>query len=417
MDNKQSLLKNCFNVLQERGYYYQSTSKEDVEKLLTEKPTTIYLGIDPTADSLHIGHCFPMFMLRYLQDAGHRIIVLLGGATAMVGDPTGKTDMRKMVDEEFIESNHQKIKGIIGRFLKADGENPFVLVNNADWFKNYNYVSFMRDIGVHFNVNKMLATDAYARRLEEGGLTFFEMGYMLMQAYDFVYLNRNYDCKLQVGGSDQWANILAGADLGRKINLIEGKSEKDFQALTTPLLTNSEGKKMGKTEKGALWVDENKTSAYEFYQYFYNVDDADVEKLFKTITRVELLEIKQLMQGDIRLAKKRMAFEVTKIVHGEQKALQAAQVAEELFTNGSADNAPTVEIDKNELPTNFATLAVLSKITNSKGEARQLVQQGGASLNGQKVENFDQPITQSDFVEGYAMIKKGKKTFVKVVLK
>jgi len=417
MDNKQTLLKNCFNVIKERGFYYQSTGQEELEKLLTSKPTSIYIGIDPTADSLHIGHCFPLFMLNHLQKAGHKIYIVIGGATAMIGDPTGKTDMRKMVEESFINSNLDKIKNIIGRFLDINGENPVTFVNNYDWMKDYNYISFMREIGTHFNVNKMLATDAYSKRLEQGGLTFFEMGYMLMQAYDFVYLNRKYGVAIQVGGQDQWANMLAGAELGRKLNNMEGKPQDDFQAFTVPLLTTSEGKKMGKTEKGALWVDENKTSPYEFYQYFYNVDDKDVEKLLKTMTTLPLEEIKKLLSGDIRNAKKVMAYEITKAVHGVVKANEALNASQELFSSGNAQNAPTCEFTKEILPTDIASLCVQCELTISKGEARKLIEQGGIYLNGEKVNSYSQIISKQDFVDGYLILKKGKKTFIKVVLK
>ena len=274
-------MKNLFETLKERGYIYQTTNQEEVKKLLNGEPTVAYVGIDPTADSLHLGHCLPLVMAKYLQDAGHKIIIVLGGATAMIGDPSGKTDMRKMVTSDFVNKNRPGIEESISKFIRLDGDNPAIIVNNADWFKGYDYIDFMRDIGVHFNVNKMLSCDAYAKRIENGGLTFFEMGYMLMQAYDFVYLNKKYGCRLEFGGSDQWANILAGADLGRKLAIMEGKDAETFQAFTNVLLLNADGKKMGKTEKGALWVNKEKCSPYEFYQYFYNCDDRDVEKLLR----------------------------------------------------------------------------------------------------------------------------------------
>lgn len=417
MTDKQELLKNCFNWIKERGFYYQSTGEEELKSLLTTKPISIYLGIDPTADSLHIGHCFPLFMLKHLQKAGHKIYIVIGGATAMIGDPTGKTDMRKMVNADFINSNLEKIKKIVGRFLDLTGDNPVSFVNNYDWFKDYSYINFMRDIGTHFNVNKMLATDAYSRRMEEGGLTFFEMGYMLMQSYDFVYLNRHYDVKLQVGGQDQWANMLAGAELGRKLNNLENKPQEDFQAFTIPLLITSEGKKMGKTEKGALWVDENKTSPYEFYQYFYNVDDNDVENLLKTMTELSLEEIKSLLSGDIRQAKKVMAYEITKSVHGRAKADEAVKSSQELFASGNTENAPTYELDSKLFPTDIANLCVLCGLTTSKGEARKLIEQGGISLNGEKVVSFAQVVSHDNFENSSLILKKGKKTFIKVVLK
>lgn len=417
MEDKAILRKNLFNTIVERGYFYQCTSEEEVKNLLEGEPTTVYMGIDPTADSLHIGHCFPLFMLRYLQEAGHRVIILLGGATAMVGDPTGKSEMRSLVESDFVEKNFEKIKKIIGKFLKLDGDNPAILVNNAEWFKGYDYVRFMREIGIHFNVNKMLATDAYSKRLEQGGLTFFEMGYMLMQAYDFLYLNKNYGCTLQVGGSDQWANILAGVELGRKVYNLEGKDEKAFQAFTVPLLTNSDGVKMGKTVKGALWVDENKTSPFEFYQYFYNVADQDTEKLLKCLTRIPLDEIKVLMQGDIREAKRVMAFEVTKVIFGEEKAKEAMETARQLFTSGTAENAPTFALDKNLLDVSILDLLVMSKLTSSKGEAKRLIEQGGIFVGGNRVESFDFIVKADNFKNNELVLRKGKKTFVKVVLK
>lgn len=416
MDNKTQLLKDCFKFIKERGFYYQSTGEKDLEKLLTEKPTTLYFGIDPTADSLHIGHCFPLFMLKRLQAAGHKIIILVGGATAMIGDPTGKKEMRAMVTADFINNNLQKIKKIISKFLKDDGENPYIFVNNADWYKGYEYISFMRDIGVHFNVNKMLATDAYAKRLEEGGLTFFEMGYMLMQAYDFVYLNRTYGCTLEVGGSDQWANMLAGAELGRKLNFMEGKPQEDFQAFTVPLLTTSIGTKMGKTEKGAIWVDENKTSPFEFYQYFYNIDDKDVEKLLKSTTELPLEEIALIMKGDIINAKRIFAFEITKAVHGEEKAREAQEKALALFSKGNLESAPEVAVEKHAFPVDIVSLCALVGLAKSKSEARTLILQGGISLNGEKVEKFDIVLTQENAESGI-VLQKGKKTFVKVIVK
>lgn len=410
--------KNLFNFLKERGYIYQTTSEGEIEKLITGNKQTIYLGIDPTADSLHIGHCFPLIVLRYFQNAGHKIIILLGGATAMIGDPTGKKDMRKMVTNDYINSNLSAIKNIIGKFLKLDGDNPVTFVNNYDWFKNLNYVAFMRDIGVHFNVNKMLATEAYSTRLAEGGLTFFEMGYMLMQAYDFVYLNREYGCNIQMGGSDQWANILAGADLGRKLAVAENKNADAFQAFTVPLLLNAEGNKMGKTEKGAIWVLKEKTSAFEFYQYFYNQSDASVEHLFKVLTDLPLAEIKTILAGDILEAKRRMAFEITKFVHSEQDAIEAQNTAKNLFSGAiETENMPTFELDKKVLGSGLLAIdiAVLSGLCSSKGEARRLIEQNGLAVNGDKV-MLEKILTIEDFKDNRALLKKGKKSFIKVVL-
>ncbi len=412
-------MNSLFEDLKERGYIYQMTNEEKIKEILDGEPQTIYLGIDPTADSLHIGHCFPLIVLRKMQDAGHRIIVLIGGATAMIGDPTGKCDMRKMVTQEFIESNLENVKKIIGKFLKFDGDNPAIIVNNNDWFKNINYIDFMRDVGVHFNVSKMLASDACKTRMNGGGLTFFEMGYQLMQAYDFVHLNEEYGCRLQIGGSDQWANILAGVDYGRKLNYLAGKDEEAFQAMTVPLLTNSEGKKMGKTEKGAVWVLKEKLSPFEFYQYFYNVKDEDVEKLLKLLTSVPMTEIKELMNGDIRDAKQRMAYEITKFVHGKEDADDALNTSIEMFKKDNFEDAPEVAFDANKFVDGMKLVDVMVEVAffASKSEARRMIEQGAVSLNGQKVDNVDKTLSSADFNNGELLLKRGKKTFLKVVLK
>lgn len=409
--------KDIYKFLKERGYIYQTVDEKKLEEMLTGETQTIYLGIDPTADSLHIGHCFPLVVLRYLQEAGHKIVILFGGATAMIGDPTGKRDMRKMVSHDFIESNLQALKKIVGKFLRLDGDNPVTFVNNYDWFKNMNYVGFMREIGVHFNVNKMLATDACKTRMEEGGLTFFEMGYTLMQAYDFVYLNKHNGVTLECGGSDQWANIVAGVDLARKLALQNNEQTDKVNAFTVPLLTNNEGKKMGKTEKGAVWVDANKTSPYEFYQYFYNQPDASAEHLFKVLTPLPLDEIATLLQGDIREAKHRMAYEITKLVHGEALAIEAQNTAKNLFNNQVAgEDAPTVEIDNFVENMPIIDFCVNATLCTSKGEARRLIEQNGIALNNEKVA-MDYVVTEKDFEKGFALLKKGKKTFLKVVKK
>ena len=408
--------KDLYKFLKERGYIYQTTNEEEIEKLITGKPTTIYMGVDPTADSLHIGHCFPLVVLRYFQEAGHKVVILIGGATSMIGDPSGRRDLRKMCTQEDLERNFSSIKACVEKFIDFEGENPAILVNNYDWFKDQNYVSFMREIGVHFNVNKMLATDAYSTRIAEGGLTFFEMGYMLMQAYDFVYLNKNYGCTLQMGGSDQWANILAGADLGRKLALAEGVEASTMEAFTCPLLTTSEGVKMGKSQKGAIWVLKEKTSPYEFYQAFYNQRDEDVEHLFKVLTRLSLEEIEEIMKGDIRDAKHRMAYEITKFVHGKDDADEAQKTVFQLFQNqNSGENAPTVEIDKGQAQIDVLSLFVASGLCSSKGEARRLAQQGGLSVEGEKVSDINK-IYNINEIDG-KLLKKGKKFFVRVVLK
>lgn len=409
---------NLYEHLKERGLIYQTTNDEEVKKLINGEPITIYGGFDPTADSLHIGHCFSLFMLRKFQDAGHKIIILLGGATAMIGDPSGRNDMRNMVTSEFIQNNYEHIKSLIGRFVKLDGDNPAIIVNNADWMKGYDYVDFMRDIGTHFNVKHMLQNDSCVSRLNAGGLTFFEMGYMLIQAYDFVYLNKKYGCKLQVGGSDQWGNIIAGVELGRKLNFQENKNET-FEALVSPLLTNNEGKKMGKTAKGTLWVDKDKTPVYDFYQYFINQKDEDVEKLLTYFTEIEIDEIKKIVKEDIRKAKRLMAYEITKIIHGEEEAKIAQNASDALFGGeGNIENAPKCEINKNDVENGLSIVDALtiSKLALSKSEARRNIEQGGVTLNGEKVLDLNKSLTINDFEQGYAILKRGKKSIIRLEL-
>ena len=404
--------KDLFKVLQERGYIYQATNLEEIEKMLTNETITAYVGIDPTADSLHIGHCFPLIIARYLQEAGHKVIVVLGGATAKIGDPSGKSTMRQMVTDEFVNNNYDAIKNIIGRFVDLTGENKAKIVNNAEWFKGYDYVSFMRDIGVHFNVSKMLASEAYQKRIQDGGLTFFEMGYMLMQAYDFAYLNKTYGCTLEFGGSDQWGNIVAGKELTRKLNFKDGVSEKPLEGFTHPLLTNYEGVKMGKTEKGALWVDENKTTPYEFYQYFYNVDDRDVENLMKLLTRLSFDEIKTYLAGDIRKAKQVMAYEITKLVHGKEKADKALETAQNIFANANFENMPQIEI---ELAGDISVLDLLdkTKLFSSKGDIRRMTEHGAVSIDDEKITDVNKILNHKNEY----IVKKGKKNFLKVIVK
>jgi len=402
---------NLFEELKERQYIYQMTDEQKIKELCNGEPISVYVGIDPTADSLHIGHCVSLMMLKKFQDAGHKAIVLLGGATAQIGDPSGRSDMRNMVTTDFIENNYKKIAETISRFLKLDGENPAIIVNNHDWMKNYSYVDFMRDVGAHFNVAEMLSSDACKSRMESGGLTFLEMGYQLIQAHDFVHLNRKYGCKLEIGGSDQWGNIVAGAKLGRKINMLEGKDSEAFQALTCPLLLNKEGKKMGKTSKGTLWINKEKTSPYDFYQYFYNVDDSEVEMLLIRLIELSMDEIKSIMEKDIREAKKIMAFEITKRIHGEQDALDALNKATNMFANNNFDDIASFKVEKTST---ICDILVLTKLCNSKGEARRMVDQGGISINNNKISDPFYILAESDLTDGYAIIKKGKKQFVKV---
>ena len=335
--------KKLFDILKERGYVKDLTHEREIIDLVNGKPMTFYLGIDPTADSLHIGHFFALTMFRWLQDFGHHGIILIGGATALIGDPTGKSDMRKMLSKEEVIHNKKEVKELVKRFVRTDGDNPAIIVDNADWICDKTYVDFMRDIGVHFNVNNMLAADCYKKRLENGGLTFLEMGYMLMQAFDFVHLNKEFGCRLQIGGSDQWANILAGVDLSRKIGFNEGKKTNPLFGWTCPLLIKADGEKMGKTATGTLWVSRDKTTPFDFFQAWINSFDENVERSLSFFTRMEISEIKKLCKKDIRKAKKLLAFEVTKLVHGEEEALKAQKTAEELFSNkGISENMPSI---------------------------------------------------------------------------
>ena len=347
----------------------------------------------------------------------HHGIILIGGATALIGDPTGKSDMRKMLSKEEVAHNKAEVKELVKRFVRTDGDNPAIIVDNADWIMDQTYVDFMRDIGVHFNVNNMLAADCYKKRLENGGLTFLEMGYMLMQAFDFVHLNKEFGCRLQIGGSDQWGNILAGADLSRKIGFSEGKKIDPLFGFTCPLLIKADGEKMGKTATGTLWVSRDKTTPFDFFQAWINSFDEDVERSLSFFTRMEISDIKELCKKDIREAKKLLAFEVTKLVHGEEEAIKARQTAEELFSNkGISENMPSVKFDSNKLDINVLDLLVDIKIVSSKSEARRLMEQNGISINQEKESNIDRIITKDDFNNGELIVQKGKKVFLKVEL-
>ncbi len=409
---------NLFNELKERGLLYQCTDEEALKKALESgTPITLYEGTDPTADSLHIGHCVPYCILRRFQKAGHKVLLLMGGATACVGDPSGKTELRKMMTKEQIAANIEKIKNTLKVFLDFDGENPAIIVNNADWFKGYDYIDFMREIGVHFNVNKMLSNEIYANRIEEGGLTFFEMGYMLMQAYDFIHLNREYGCTLQYGGGDQWGNIVAGVELQRKLNFANG-TDVSLIGATNPLLLTPEGKKMGKTEKGAIWIDKDKISAYDFYQGVYQTPDACVEMMFALFTDVPMDEVRSLVKEDIVNAKKVLSYEVTRFVRGEEDAKKAQEATSALFGGGvDMSNVPTVKIDKNIFDNTVTAVDFVTTITGfvgGKSEARRLIDQGGITIGDKKPANFAEPVTLDVFTDGYVILKKGKKNFLKV---
>lgn len=407
---------NAFEQLENRGFVFQATHLEETKKLLKQGPITFYIGIDPTADDLHIGHFFGLQMARILQDCGHKCIVLVGGATALIGDPTNKTDMRKMVSKEEVARNAREISSIIKRFVRTNGENPALVVDNAEWLKPATYIDFLREVGVHFNVNEMLRNDLYKNRLEKGGLTFMEMGYMLMQAFDFIHLNNKFGCVLQIGGSDQWGNIVAGVDLSRKMNFADGKERQLMMGLTCPLLTNAEGVKMGKTEKGTLWVSREKTSSFDFFQHFVNCLDADVERLLRFFTRIDVETIKEMCATDIVKAKKLMAFEVTKLVHGEEEALKAQEIAQNLFENkqGISENMPTEELESNDKLNIIDFLAKLS-IISSKSEARRLIEQGGIIINNEKKTDITEVLDL--LILKKFIVKKGKKTFLKVLIK
>lgn len=409
--------KDLFSILKERGYVKDLTHESEIIKLVNGKPMTFYLGIDPTADSLHIGHFFALTMFRWLQDFGHHGIILIGGATALIGDPTGKSDMRKMLSKEEVSHNKAEVKELVKRFVRTDGDNPAIIVDNADWICDKSYVDFMRDIGVHFNVNNMLSAECYKKRLATGGLTFLEMGYMLMQAFDFVHLNKEFGCELQIGGSDQWGNILAGVDLSRKIGFSEGKKIDPLFGFTCPLLVKADGEKMGKTESGTLWVSREKTTVFDFFQAWMNSFDEDVERCLSFFTRMEIPEIKKLCESDIREAKKLLAFEVTKLVHGEEEALKAKKTAEELFSNkGISDNMPTKAIKESELDINILDLLVKVELVSSKSEARRLVEQNGISINQEKENDINKVISKEDFKNSFIIIQKGKKVFLKIQL-
>lgn len=399
-----------FEELKERGYIYQATNEEAIKQMINNKKMTFYFGIDPTADSLHIGHFFALTLVRRLQKMGHHPIVLIGGATALVGDPSGRSDLRKMLTKEQVEHNKNEVKELVKKFVDLDGKNPAIILDNNDWMKSESYVDFMRNIGIHFNVNKMLATDCYKKRLDEGGLTFLEMGYMLMQAYDFVYLNEKYSCTVQVGGSDQWANMLAGTDLARKLDFYEGKEDRNLQTFTCPLLVKANGEKMGKTSTGTLWISRDKTTVYDFYQMFLNSYDEDVERLLAFFSDLEMDYIKNICKEDIRTAKKIMAYEVTKLVHGEEEAQRVEKTSNEVFSGNNSEEMPTIKLDESNI--NILDLLVITNLAPSKSEAKRLVEQGGISIDNVKVNDINLVVDKEQVI-----VQKGKKTYLKVIFK
>ena len=404
-------MTDIMKILEERGFIEQLTHEAEMKEMFQKEKISFYLGIDPTADSLHIGHFIALMVASHLQKAGHRPIILVGGGTATIGDPSGKTDMRKMMTRETINANVAAIKKQIEKFVTFEGENAAIIVNNADWLLNLNFVDFMRDIGTLFSVNKMLAAECYKARLDTG-LTFFEMSYMLMQSYDFLYLHDKYNCKMQIGGNDQWSNIIGGVDLIRKVG------HSDSYGLTFKLLTTAEGKKMGKTEKGALWLNPERTSPYEFYQYWRNIGDTEVEKVLSLLTYLPMDEVKRLssLEGaEINEAKKIAAYEITKLIHSEEEAKKAEEAANALFGgNKNTENMPTTKVESANM--SILDVLVVTGITTSKGKAKDLINQGGVSLNDEKITEITYTLSEKDFEKGYAIIQKGKKVFHKIEL-
>ncbi len=405
-------MASVLNTLIERGYIKQLTHEEETKEVLEKEKITFYIGFDPTADSLHVGHFLALMLMSHMQKAGHRPVVLIGGGTAMVGDPSGKTDMRKMLTKDDIKHNVQCIKEQMSRFIDFN-DGKAIIANNADWLLNLNYIDFLREIGPHFSVNRMLSAECYKQRMEKG-LTFLEFNYMIMQGYDFLELNRRYGCLMQLGGDDQWSNMIAGVELIRRIE------SKPAFAMTCSLLTNSEGKKMGKTESGALWLDANKTSPYDFYQYWRNVNDADVEKCLALLTFLPMEEVKRfgsLKDAEINEAKKILAYEVTKLVHGEEEAKKAQDATEALFGKGSdMSNVPTEIIKKEMVGAALLDALVYTKIVPSKSEGRRLIEQGGIIINDEKVTDVKRLVIEEDFIDGSILLKRGKKKFYKIVI-
>ncbi len=406
-------MNNVFDVLTERGYIAQLTDEEAIRKLLADEKVTFYIGFDPTADSLHVGHFVALMVMAHMQRAGHRPIALLGGGTAMIGDPSGKTDMRKMMTPETIAHNAGCFKKQMERLVDFS-EGKAEIVNNADWLLGLNYVDFLRDIGAHFSVNRMLAAECFKQRMEKG-LTFLEFNYMLMQGFDFYYLFKNKGCRMQLGGDDQWSNILGGIDLVRK------KERKEVFGMTFRLLTTSEGKKMGKTERGAVWLDPKKTSPFDFYQYWRNTSDPDVINCMKLLTFIPIGEIDEyakLRDENINDAKKRLAFEVTVIVHGEEEALKCADQAKALFeTAGRSDDMPFTKLTDDERNNGIGILDLMLKagLIPSKGEGRRLVMQGGVYLNDTVVSDPATLISGNTLADGELILRKGKKVFHRII--
>ncbi len=404
-----------FDELKARGLLAQLTDEEEIKELINNGKATFYIGFDPTADSLHVGHFMALCLMKRLQMAGNKPIALIGGGTAMIGDPSGRTDMRQMMTKETINHNVECFKKQMSRFVDFS-EGKALLVNNADWLLDLNYVEVLRDIGPHFSVNRMLTAECYKQRMEKG-LSFLEFNYMIMQSYDFLALYQKYGCNMQFGGDDQWSNMLGGTELIRR------KLGKDAYAMTITLLLNSEGKKMGKTQKGAVWLDAEKTSPFEFYQYWRNVADADVLKCIKMLTFLPLEEIEK-MEGwegsQLNTAKEILAFELTKLVHGEEEATKAQESAKALFAGGgSLENMPTAELTSEDFTDGKIDLIgvlVKSGLNPSRSEARRAIEQGGVTVNDEKITDIKKEFTPEDFGEGM-IVRRGKKNYKKVIVK
>ena len=400
-----------FDVLKERGYIAQCTNEDEVRKMLANEKVTFYVGFDPTADSLHVGHFLGLMVMAHMQRAGHRPICLVGGGTGTVGDPSGRTDMRKMLTDEDIEYNCNRFKEQMARFIDFSDDKALI-VNNGDWLRKLNYIELLRDVGPHFTVNRMLTAECYKNRMEKG-LTFLEFNYMIMQSYDFLELHRRYNLKLEMGGDDQWSNIIGGVELTRR------KTGDAVYGLTFTLLTKSDGKKMGKTAGGALWLDKEKTPVSDFYQYWRNVDDADVEKCLALLTFLPMEEVHRLgslQDAAINEAKKVLAYEVTKLVHGQEEADKAQAAAEAVFGgSGSNENMPTIQLTAENEGQKLLDILVGAQVFESKGEGRRLIKQNGLSLNDAKVADPDYILTDGDFTDGEAIVRKGKKKFYRLV--
>lgn len=396
--------KNVMDILRERGFIKQVVYEEELYKLMGESSVPFYIGFDPTADSLHIGHFLALMAMAHMQRAGHKPIVLIGGGTGMIGDPSGRSDMRSLMTRDTICHNCDRFRVQMSKFFSFEGDNAAIMVDNSDWLLKLNYVDFIRDIGSLFSVNRMLTAECFKQRMEKG-LSFLEFNYMLMQSYDFLVLFQKYGCILQCGGDDQWSNILSGADLIRR------KEGKSAFAMTFQLLTTSDGKKMGKTQKGAVWLDGSKTTPYEFYQYFRNIGDADVNKCLKLLTFVDVAEIEEMtafMDERMNLAKERLAYEVTKIVHGEAEAEKAAQLSKGAF--GGGEEMPEAEISPESH--NITDIMLSLGLSKSKGEAKRLIDGGGVRINDTVVDSYNYEVADKEFI-----IHKGKKIHIKVTVR